>query len=176
MKNVINNECKSICAECKGNCCRHIAGIYHPDQIKAQIGDITYESLKKFIDTGKVSIDWYEDIAEFYEFDDEDIKNLDNRVGPEGYYLRPRHLHSPIIDPSFGGCCIHWSLEKGCELSFEKRPLECQLFIPGSSRVCEEYYDSSIVSEHFGKKEAYKAWLRYWSILDKLRFEYDETL
>ena len=45
-----------ICSKCKGFCCKRMGCHFSPDDFK----DLTFDGLKKEIDKGYISIDWWE--------------------------------------------------------------------------------------------------------------------
>jgi Fe-S-cluster containining protein len=102
---ISNNETPDICAECGGGCCKNYAGMYHPEQV--------VNILKEYADTGflpeNIKIDAWEETERIY-------------------MLRPAHKNSPEdnYDLSWGGECVNFTENKGCSLSFENRPLQCQ--------------------------------------------------
>ncbi len=116
---------KPCCAVCKGSCCRRMACHYSPRDFK----DLSFESLKKEIEKGRISIDWWE--AE----------------EPE-YYLRARHVNASIVDPSFGGICINLT-EDGCSLSFEDRPLGGKAVKPDPMMRCQNSYTKEMCKEEW---------------------------
>lgn len=140
-----NYENKSLCALCKGSCCKALPGQYAPSDFKEPI---TYEFAKGLLLGGKHAIDWFED--------DNDI-----------LYLRPRTIHGGMIDPSWGGRCIHHDLETGCELTDDVRPLQCRMLKPGGvigSLKCTS-------PSEFNKENMAKMWLEHQTILKELRRE-----
>lgn len=125
------------CRKCEGSCCKHMACHFSPSDFK----EITFESLKKEIEKGFISIDWWEDEK------------------PQ-YYLRMRHKNEPIVCGSWGGECILLT-EKGCPLSFEDRPLGARALKPKDcdDGYCHTYYD---------KKQCKNDWSIHDSILCEL--------
>ena len=99
-----NNESISTCSTCGGTCCKSYAGWYHPEQVL----DILKEYKKSSSLPDNVKIDAYD-------------------ASPDIYVLRPTHTNSPSgnYDLSWGGICVNHS-DKGCSLTFDERPLQCQ--------------------------------------------------
>ena len=133
---VFKNE--QVCKKCKGLCCKQMGCHYSPKDFK----DLSFEGLKKEIEKGKISIDWWET---------GDVFN------PE-YYLRARNKNGRIIDPSYGGECINLT-EKGCSLSFEERPLGGKALKPDIFGYCRSYYT---------KEDCKNEWKPYKEVLKKL--------
>lgn len=122
------------CAMCRGRCCRHMGCHYSPRDFK----DLSYEGLKREIEKGRISIDWW--------------------VGEEPeYYLRARHIGEPIVCGSWGGTCVNLT-ENGCSLAWEDRPLGGRALKPGATLLddCEIFYS---------KEECKNEWKPYSHIL-----------
>ena len=146
---VVKNNENTICTKCRGRCCKILPGFFHPEDIGE---DINKENLKDFIDRGDVSIDWYEDIySEHFEDD-------------RGYFLRMRIKASPVVDPAFGGECIHLT-ETGCTLPFEQRPYGCRALTPRTS-------PNGHCTGAYMKLECAKDWDKYHSIIAELVDDY----
>lgn len=131
-------KCENICkSTCKGKCCRSMGCHFSPDDFK----EISFDYLKREIDKGNISIDWW--------VSDE----------PQ-YFLRMRNINSKIIDPSWGGQCILWT-EKGCSLKFEERPKGARMLKPNllNSDNCKQFYS---------KESCKDDWLEYSDILNRL--------
>lgn len=133
---------KKMCTKCNGSCCKSMAGTYAPEDL----GEITFENLKSLFDTGNFSIDWWED-------------------DPPIYYIRPRHVDKPIIDPSWNGTCINLG-DKGCTLPREKMPLQCKALVPNLVNGMPN------CTEGLNKKQMADMWLPYQQILKQIRNEY----
>lgn len=123
-----------LCAACGGKCCQRMGCSYSPQDFK----DLSYDGLKREIEKGRISIDWWE--GETKEF-----------------YLRARHVDAPIVDASWGGVCINLT-ETGCSLSWEERPLAGRALKPGRDKCVGEY----------GKEESKNEWKPYSETLKKL--------
>lgn len=143
-------ENKQLCKECGGSCCKRMACHYSPDDFE----EITYESLKKEIEKGFISIDWWEGNP-FENGSDNDIDIA--------YYLRIRNKDSKIVDPSWGGECILLT-DDGCPLSYEERPK--------GARMLEPNEDNCI--SHYDKRQAARDWYKYNDILYKLVEEFGD--
>lgn len=146
----------SICAECKGKCCVYMPGCYSPEDFD---NNITEELIRSLLDSGKVSIDWWEG----------NPSNPDD-WSISGYYLRPRIQGAKIVHPSFGGKCINWTFEKGCELPEEKRPYQCRMLIPNKDqRNCDTLPEDKATKQDIAVK-----WLPYNNLFKKIIKDYEE--
>lgn len=140
-------ENKTICSLCKGRCCKTMGCHYSPDDFT----DLTYEGLKREIDKGHISIDWWEGNP----FNDD-------RYMQRAYFLRVRNKVANVVDPSWGGECSLLT-EDGCPLSYKERPKGGRELEPSTTGVCIARYD---------KIDAAKDWYKYNDILDRLADEY----
>lgn len=138
----MTNENKELCKKCGGKCCQKMPGIAIP-------ADWRYnrEKIKKSIESGMWSIDWY--IAE-----------------PDIYYLRPRIKGKPLVHGAWGSSgsfCVFWRKKDGCVLPFERRPYQCRELVPVEG-VC--------VGEHDKLWHA-KKWIKYQNLLKEYVKEED---
>lgn len=128
-----------LCVQCKGDCCKRLPGIAYPKEL----GLPRITELKKRLTSGEWTIDWWEG---------------DPRDGASeldcSYYIRPavKGEEGKLTDPSYGGGCTFLA-EKGCELSFNKRPLGCRMLEPKPNRECD--------SHGYNKQHAALAYLPY---------------
>ena len=171
------NENKELCAKCGGMCCKNIPGAYSPEDLFDH--EPTEEEIFNLVNTQPISIDkWDAD-------EDSDYKDL--------YFLRPRilsektnisdndFLHDLLknvffgimyrgdpsgrVDYTFGGTgkCTYLE-DDGCELEYNKRPIECRELIPVENRHCYiEGVEESKEKLHYAKK-----WEKYNKILSKV--------
>lgn len=147
----VNNEDKSICAECGGGCCKRYAGAYHPADFRHEITEEFLESLfDPAIEIPPVSIDWYENFEEY---------------GRKGFYIRPRHVGGDEVDPSYGASCALLT-PTGCSLDWDHRPWQCRMLKPEKNHVC---------GGPDGKLLAAEAWDPYHGILEKLYNKYNKN-
>ena len=140
MKDFKNND---YCKKCKGTCCKRMGCHLSPEDIN---GDITYDKLKRLLDTGNYSIDWWE--------------------GEESlYYIRMRNKNANIIDPSWGGECVLLT-ENGCSLNFENRSKGGRMLLARINEFekCKDYYS---------KEDCVHDWQQYSNILKKLFDEFN---
>ena len=140
MANVPVYKPEKYCAICRGKCCRFAACHYSP----SDFADLTFEGLKKELEKGRISIDWWEADT------------------PE-YYLRARHVGEPIVCGSWGGVCVNLT-ESGCSLSWEERPLGGKALKP-SPTFCTSSYT---------KEECKEEWKSYADVLRQLVSYFEE--
>lgn len=135
---------KHVCSKCKGVCCTHMGCHYSPDDFKNK----GFEALKREIDKGYISIDWWEN----FELNGQKRK---------GYYLRIRNLNANVVDPSWGGTCMLLTKD-GCPLEFKDRPKGARALIPSKNRCCTLYtkYDAAV------------DWSKHIDVLDRLYDHY----
>ena len=139
-----------ICSRCKGSCCKNMGCHYSPRDFE----EISFEVLKNKIEEGNISIDWWEGNP---FNDDRDISRA--------FFLRARHVHSPIVDASWGGRCKLLT-DKGCSLSYKDRPKGGRELIPDESFMCYTTYN---------KDECARDWYVYNDILQKLESHFAES-
>ena len=141
-------ENKTLCKECRGKCCKSMGCHFSPDDFN----DLSYEGLKKVIEKGFISIDWWEGSP----FDDSDDSG-------RALFLRMRNKKSRVIDPSWMGECILLTKE-GCPLAYENRPKGGRLLIPDKKGCRAEYT----------KNDAARDWFKYNDTLLKILIEIEE--
>jgi len=114
-----------VCSECGGKCCQFHSGICSPDDFgpAETLEDVLVERLA----SGKWCIDWYDGDPRVSEYSLERV-----------YFIRPAHTNAigKVYDPSWGGQCVFWNAESGCDLSFNGRPMGCRSLIPALSGDC----------------------------------------
>jgi Fe-S-cluster containining protein len=141
-------EHKELCSACGGKCCKTLPGNYYPSDFNLPEKNPTEKDFKKLIEIikkDKIAVDWWED---------ENSK----------YFLRPAiKKANRKFDPTWGGECIHLT-EKGCELSFYKRPLECKQLEPKGE------FGKCYIHGNLNKETAYKAWLEYNNCITNIHY------
>lgn len=122
---------------------------YSPEDFK----DLTFDGLKKEIDRGHISIDWWDGnpFEESYE-------------PSEIYFLRIRNVNASIVDPSWGGRCILLK-DHGCPLSYKNRPKGGKLLIPSEDFRCKQEYT---------KHQCAQDWYKYIDVLRELKEFYND--
>ena len=137
-----------LCQQCGGKCCQLMGCHFSPDDFK----DLSYEGLKKEIDTGYISIDWWEG----------DINKNRNEYS-HIIFLRMRNKGASIVDASWGGSqCFLWTEEAGCPLPFSARPKGARLVRPGTDECPTDY----------SKEQCVWDWRPYQEVLIKLKNDY----
>jgi Fe-S-cluster containining protein len=148
-----------MCASCKGKCCQRYGGGYHPNDFGKEITEeVIYNALKTY----RVGVNWWDG-----EFEHKG-KKYNN-----AYFLHARHRGEKPVYASWGGTCASWSLEVGCSLVYEERPIQCRMLEP------KDYGDNCVIPKESkaDKNSLVVAWLPYSDIVDKAvtRFQ-DEGL
>ena len=141
-----NNENFNICSLCKGQCCKRMPGIVHPEQLQQPI---TKELLLKLYEEG-------------YQFD---YWEGDEFGGKVGYFLRPQTIKSKgvLVDPSWGGTCVFLT-EQGCSKTFEERPYMCQQLEPQEDFNCGPKDKENTLNKY----DYVLAWLQYNNLIEEI--------
>lgn len=115
------------CKKCQGSCCQFNACDCSPEDFNNDI-----QTMEEALRSNKYSIDFARNNADAFIYHHEGYLTLNVnhilRAPQEALYIRPRNIGRPIVDIIHGredeaeGPCVFWTLEKGCELSYEKRP------------------------------------------------------
>ncbi|MDP4086318.1 MAG: hypothetical protein Q8934_17130 [Bacillota bacterium] len=144
-----NNEKPSICSICKGKCCQSASGYTIPTDFQEET---TLHFLISLLESGNWSIDWLEGDPRYSIRDGEPKLN-------RCYALRVARVNDTgVFTKSFGGACVLWSLEKGCSLPFENRPIECRFLKPIRSMSCKS-------NGKYSKEYCAKRWIPYQDML-----------
>ena len=153
---------RTACKECGGICCKQCGCHFSPDDFT----EITYESLKKELEKGYISIDY---VDESY---------LHKLSGI--YILRIRNKNSPIVDTSHNGQCILWDEEKGCPFPDRKRPTGGRLLIPDDEIKKIGFLYKKTCNQKYPIQDCCYEWEPHQKVLKKLvrhfRNEYVECL
>lgn len=156
-----NNE-NPICATCKRCCCAHMGCEISPEDVIRWKGEITQDTITQLLDTGYISLDWWDGDPRERGVGDCDLYP---EISPvyNGFYLRMRHVNALAIDPSFDGVCKALG-PTGCLLTWDQRPTGGKMLEPNvdnPGRGC---------TSTWGKQEAAIAWLPYHEILSNVYF------
>ena len=148
----INSDVCRLCSEKGFTCCECLPCYFSPTDIK----DLSYEGLKKFIDTGLISIDWYDG-----EPDNEYEELQEER---QFYFLRMRGKFGKIVHPAaILTECILYNKESGCPLKFEYRAKCARDLIPvpehDEKRPCNSLYTKQMCAIE---------WIPYLDTLEQL--------
>lgn len=140
-----------ICRACKGICCQRNACDNAPSDFDNDISLI-----EKALESGYYAIDFARKSAQSFITTSSgyltlDVENIIKSTN-ETLYVRPRNKNRPIVDiihsEAIEGPCIFWSLEKGCSLSYEDRPLFGRALIPidaGFTKLCKSVYPQTML-------------------------------
>lgn len=140
---------KEACSICKGAyCCQNTGCVFSPKDFQILRYAYTKEERIKyliaFLNRGYASIDHYRLIdrktgaldADTFFIEDITVNREKLLKGEGALYLRARNINKDIVDVihirgmSSTGPCVLWSEEKGCKLSYRKRPKGGRLVIP----------------------------------------------
>lgn len=116
---IVKNETPDFCKGC-GGCCKSQPGGYSPDQFSSE------DEIINLIASNKAILDWW-------------VHGIENI-----YYLRPKKVTEfGYISASWPpkGDCIHLS-EKGCALSWSKRPHNCRALRAFAPKECDTIYET----------------------------------
>lgn len=166
----------TLCALCKGGCCKSLPGGYHPADIERVFEKpITIGLLVEAFLTEKIAVDWWEGDPR-YEFEDPRQAHNDGDGLGECYYLRPRGVNA-IDQLEDGGwrdnACMHLNLETGCELPEHNRPFGCRAMVPNPLSFPN---GCSYSKEVDGSKRAISlAWLPYQAMISQAVKIYKEV-
>lgn len=153
---------EEACRFCKGKCCQKAPCNNAPS-------DFGYDRslMEKALESGNYGIDLARN--EHYAFVFESSGHLtlslqyllDSKT--DALYMRPRCKDRPAVDiihdpDADEGPCVFWSLEKGCALSYEDRPMFGRTLIP--SPLGPEYCVPTLV-----KKDLIRLWKPYTEFL-----------
>jgi len=149
MKVLTNNEHRSICARCGGQCCRTRPGIEAPDRFLAQTDPAA--ALTELL----ARREWV--LETHYG-----VPYTPGVTAPDPgriiHYPRPATVGEQSrsdADLSAADDCIYLT-PTGCSLAFEARPRMCRELIPDSCFECETPW---------GRREAALAWLPHQDIV-----------
>ena len=144
-----NNENFSLCSVCKGECCKRMPGIVHPEQLEEPISRKLLFRLYK----------------EGYQFDYWEGDEYGDLKGRTGYFLRPQTLKSKgvLVDPSWGGTCVFLT-EEGCSKIFEERPYMCQQLKPQEDFNCGPKDKENTLNKY----DYVLAWLQYNNLIEEI--------
>jgi len=156
---------ESMCAKCRGVCCRRMPGICTPGDIMRNYPSPTLmESVVLALDSGHYSIDNWEGGGYAPH-----TKVIACKCSL--YYIRPRIVgHDRVYDPVWGGQCIFLT-DDGCKLPPEDRPTQCRILVPDTdSTKCTDSmkYNGKYVFGRLWSKYI-NLWEVYIDILDSRR-------
>lgn len=137
---------EELCKSCKGECCKSMGCYIAPDELIS----VDYNTLKQLLDTGFVSIDWWEHLK------------IDDGYFERGYFIRMRNQNGDVVDPSWGGVCTALT-ENGCSFEFKYRP-------KGGRRLNPIYCKGKETENKltYTKRQCAIDWIPYYNILHEL--------
>lgn len=167
------------CAKCAKNtnmiiCCQNVPCYISPDEIK----DLSYQGICNLIETGLVSIDWWDEkVVDDGTLDDAPV-TLGENYGKDGYrsyFLRMRGKNAPVVHPCiFPITCVAYDKKTGCKLPFTHRPKGGRSLLPPHCTL--NPLDECV--EKYTKKRCAYEWLKYEDVLkqafNKYRKWYDQ--
>lgn len=144
LKNEQKCENPNLCSICKGLCCQVNACDNAPSDF-----DYSISKMEKALNTGNYSIDFSRYTANSFCISNSSITlNLESilNANDETFYIRPRNRNRPMVDlihlEEIEGPCIFWSMDKGCALSYENRPMFGRATIPVlGPKDCQPKFD-----------------------------------
>lgn len=151
-----DNTSPEHCKKCKGRCCKFPCG-FIPSQVMEMLGvdTLTKDNLRKFLETGKYSLDYWND----FDYTDYFFNDW--------FLIRYRSRNSPISDEdcNWNGC-INLT-EDGCSLPFHQRGAD------GQALVCKTVVKEGFICDStIGKRELGLSWFHYHDILRELWNEF----
>lgn len=145
-----------ICAQCAKEgpvCCQCLPCHISPHDLK----DISFQGIIDLIETGLVSIDWWDG-------GDKDFPYPELMEKKPYYFLRMRAKNKPVIDPAFSlNVCKLWDRHTGCPLEFSYRPKGARELIPARGSQCYDGYT---------KPECAIEWIPFEDILKQVYDHY----
>lgn len=151
-----NSEKCKRCSQQGVTCCEHLPCYLSPDDVK----DKTFEGLCALIDTGLVSLDWWEGDPRLTR---EECENDFEAQGYRGFFLRMRGDNRPIVHPAIGlvECCM--LTDDGCSFDYCHRPKGGRELIPG-----EDVEEFGGCHEGYSKQACAISWMPYHDALQHL--------
>ena len=137
---------KELCSECKGRCCKEVACFFMPNDFKK----IEFKYLKSKIRKGYISI--------------ATVNEVDGITLPYPIlYLKVRNINSDICCISAAGRCMLLT-NKGCKLSFKKRPSGGKALIPSREGCKSLYTEQEILTQWKPHQEVLK---QLWNVFSE---------
>ena len=173
-------ENKILCSQCKGKCCQRHACECLPYDFNFDV-----DLIEKALESGKYSIDFERKSSQsFISRANKSITlNLYSILcsQEECLYIRPRNKNRPIVDILHSkedeGPCVFWSLEKGCELSYEQRPTMGKVLLPLPDNNCVHLFSRGVLIEEWKPytKEIFELAKKFfdedWYLYQELNFK-----
>ncbi len=137
-----------LCSDCKGECCKRCGCHFSPEDF----AEISFEFLKKEIQKGYISIDYFSKVT--------------TCMDTGAYIIRIRNQASPIVDldQRIRPCIL--LTERGCKLDYKHRPSGGKLLKPKvegrgkkKRRTCYSTYNITACCQE---------WMPYQKLLQRL--------
>lgn len=165
-----NNERPDICSKCGGRCCFQMGCEIFPQDFKRWFNTdtITKEMIIKALDSGEITMDWYDG-----DIRDEVFGYTDEQLGDEyytrSYYFHMRGIGDKAICGSWGSPCKSYRKGTGCSLTWEQRPTGGRSLVPpesGDPKDCR--------NQNLSKYESCLAWVPFYQMLEDIYCEYKD--
>lgn len=173
---------EELCRACKGFCCQKNACDSAPSDFGYDIS-----RMEKALESGNYSIVFARTTPNAFITTSSGQLTLSLQHILDSYdetlYIRPRNQNRPIVDlihqPGSEGPCIFWSLEKGCSLSYEERPMFGRSLIPSplGHEFCHDIYPTRLFIVLYWKpytEQLYELAKKYfpkdWELYHKFNF------
>ena len=142
---------KELCEKCGGKCCKYCGCHFSPHDFK----EITYESLKREIKKGYISIEWV-------------ALNSWNEGRGGVYILRIRNKGKAIVDNDLERNPCILLTEHGCKLDYASRPLGGKLLIPYVRKEAYNNNETLLCYSEYDIDACVMEWKEYQHILEQL--------
>ncbi len=133
----------SACKACMGDCCQWSACENSPLDF-----DNDTKRMQQALESGKYSIDYVRtSLKSFIKKDGYLSLDLNHIMCTpnEALYIRPKNANRPLFDilhtDTAEGPCVFWSIERGCDLKYNERPMFGRLIIAVAPHECYPLYN-----------------------------------
>jgi Fe-S-cluster containining protein len=143
-----------LCKKCGGRCCNTLPGSAFPIDFGITDASSSTNLLKECLTSGRWCVDWWEG--------DPTGEGLSR-----AYFIRPviEGCEGRLKHPTWGGKCTFLGVT-GCELTSDKRPLECKMLEPKE--------DECVMHRGYDKENAAIAWIPYTDVIEKIIDELED--
>lgn len=140
---------KATCAECGGECCKSMPGIYSPEDFGAPDRVVMKRRIEAAFLANTACVDWWEG-------------KLGGAYSPK--HVRPQiaRAYGRLRDPSWGGECSLLT-PTGCSLAHDDRPYGCRALKPKA-----EFYGTCTMPKDYKdpKKSGTMQWVKYQDVIE----------
>lgn len=166
ISSVSANEDKSTCAQCGGECCKGVPGVYHPDDLFDSMTDLEIKNkIISMLQSGNT-------VITRREIDNDDVGYPYSGKTIAVNVLTPRAIQGSNrswFQHDNIGRCINLG-DSGCTLSSTDRPKECRTLVPTQWWVTENSCKHEV---NFDREGLTNEWTIYEEIIreaeDQLR-------